>query len=318
MTATGVSTWTRTRSTGCGSPSAASRALVDRQVAGDGMTRTQLSVLGTVARLQSARHRRAGRHRGPQPDHAVAAHRQARGRPDWSRRSPGADDRARRWSSRSPRPAAALHQRLRRERTALFEERLGRLPAGAGRGACSPRPGARALWPSTCGARDRRPRPPDGQRPRRPAHDRGLRIGTRHVRLAVEPQLPPLLHRPGRVARRHVDAVGRAVLAGAAADRLGHRARPRRRAADAAGAAARALRRRRRRPGRQAQADDRPAGDDGRAGARARPAHVTHVVTLWQVYVLAFLLGHEQLLREPGPAGVRARDGRRRPTCATR
>ena len=53
---------------------------------------------------------------------------------------------------------------------------------------------------------------------------------------------------------------------------LEHRARRDRRAADAAGAAAGPLRRRDRRPRRQAQADDRAAERDGRAGAGARAA----------------------------------------------
>ena len=76
--------------------------------------------------------------------------------------------------------------------------------------------------------------------------------------------------RPGDLAGRHLDADDRPVVAGADAHALGHDARRDRRAADAAGAAARPVRRRDRRPRRQAPADDRAAGGDGRAGADPR------------------------------------------------
>ena len=87
------------------------------------------------------------------------------------------------------------------------------------------------------------------------------------------------------------------------------------RPADPADAGARPVRGRRRRPRGQAPADDRPADRDGRAGAGARPpddhrrSSRSGRSTCWPL-----LLGLEQLLREPGPAVVRAGDGRpRRP-----
>ena len=100
--------------------------LVDRQVAGDGMTRTQLSVLGTIARLgavgvgdladvEGLNPTMLSRIVGKLEDAGLVT------------RSPGAVDRRAVQVQITP-AGTALHQRLRRERTALFAERLAELP----------------------------------------------------------------------------------------------------------------------------------------------------------------------------------------------
>ena len=234
---------------------------LDRQSRGGELTRTQPSVLATVARLGPLRLSELAEIEGVNPtmlsrmvgklEEAGLLHRP----PSRTRRAARVDHTDGRRAAPAPAP----------ERTQLFAERLAGLP-GARAASCSPRCPRWRRWPTQLAE-------PAADRPVATAADGGeLAGGDRHaapadLRRTGQPQLPALVRRPGRLAGRHLDADGRAVLAGAAADRLGHRDRAGRRPADAAGAAARALRRRGRRPGGQAPADDRPAGDDGRAGA---------------------------------------------------
>ena len=87
------------------------------------------------------------------------------------------------------------------------------------------------------------PRSPCSSRSRRrfgtAARDHG-RNRAAHVLGTCGSQLPPLLHRPGDLADRHLDADDGPGLARAPAHRVGNRPGIRRRPADAAGAAARA------------------------------------------------------------------------------
>ena len=80
---------------------------------------------------------------------------------------------------------------------------------------------------------------------------------------------------------------------------LGHRARPDRRAADPAGSAPRSLWRRHRRPRQQAQDDDRAAGDDGYSGADPRTADGHELGHVWEIGVLAFILGLNNAFENP-------------------
>ena len=101
--------------------------LVDRQVAGDGMTRTQLSVLGTVARLKSVGVGDLAEIEGLNPtmlSRLIGKLEDAQ----LVTRSPGTIDR-RAVQVQITAAGSALHRRLRRERTALFHERLAQLPA---------------------------------------------------------------------------------------------------------------------------------------------------------------------------------------------
>jgi DNA-binding MarR family transcriptional regulator len=99
---------------------------VDRQVAGDGMTRTQLSVLGTVARerrlgigeladIEGLNPTMTSRLVGKMEDKGLV------------RRSPAADDR-RSVVVEITAAGARLHTRLRAQRTKLFTSRLAGLP----------------------------------------------------------------------------------------------------------------------------------------------------------------------------------------------
>lgn len=112
--------------------------LVDRQVAGDGMTRTQLSVLGTVARLKSVGVGDLADVEGLNPtmlSRIIGKLEEA----GLVTRSPGVVDR-RAVQVQVTAAGTALHQRLRRERTALLEERLAQLPVEQARAvlACVP------------------------------------------------------------------------------------------------------------------------------------------------------------------------------------
>ena len=88
-------------------------------------------------------------------------------------------------------------------------------------------------------------------------------LGRQTFASLAEPELPPVLPGPGRVADRDLDADRGPVLAGAATDRFGYRPRCRGGLADAAGTAARTVRRGGGRPAGQAQADDGSAVHDG-------------------------------------------------------
>ncbi|MFD4181597.1 MarR family winged helix-turn-helix transcriptional regulator [Rhodococcus sp. NPDC058514] len=101
--------------------------LVDRQVSGDGMTRTQLSVLGTVARLGPLRLGALAETEGLNPTmlSRVVGKLEADGLLERST-DPG-DRRAAR--VRVTEAGEQLHRRLRGERTRLFTGALARLPA---------------------------------------------------------------------------------------------------------------------------------------------------------------------------------------------
>jgi DNA-binding MarR family transcriptional regulator len=102
--------------------------LVDRQVSGDGMTRTQLSVLATVARLGPLGIGELADIEGLNPTmlSRVLGKLEADGLV--SRAAAESDRRAVRVQTT---PAGrSLHQRLRRQRSQLFAERLTGLPAG--------------------------------------------------------------------------------------------------------------------------------------------------------------------------------------------
>src|SRR5690606_25932984 len=68
------------------------------------------------------------------------------------------------------------------------------------------------------------------------------RAASPDVRFPRHPELPPLHLGPGRLARGHLDADDRTVVAGPAAHRVGHRRRRGRRPADAADPAVRPVR----------------------------------------------------------------------------
>ena len=102
--------------------------LVDRQIAGDGMTRTQLSVLGTVAREKSLGMSELAQIEGLNPTMVsrVVGKLEAAG---LLQRTPGTDDR-RSVVVEITATGARLHTRLRRQRTRLFADRLAGLPPG--------------------------------------------------------------------------------------------------------------------------------------------------------------------------------------------
>ena len=140
---------------------------------------------------------------------------------------------------------------------------------------------------------------------------RRIALSKADLRRARHPQLPPLLHRPGDLTVRHLDAVGGAVVADLQAHRIRDGRRLGRGAADPAGPGARAVRRGGGRSDRQAQADDGAAVDDGRPCARSRTAGRHQPRSRVGSVRPRIPAGLEQLLRESGPAVVRARDGRR-------
>jgi DNA-binding MarR family transcriptional regulator len=104
--------------------------LVDRQVAGDGMTRTELSVLSTMARARSLGMSELVEIEGLNPTMLS----RIVGKLDSTgllQRTQGTDDRRSVVVQITP-AGAKLHSRLRRERTRLFVDRLDRLsPAQA-------------------------------------------------------------------------------------------------------------------------------------------------------------------------------------------
>lgn len=99
---------------------------VDRQVTGDGMTRSQLTVLGTVARHKAIGIGELAELEGVNPTmlSRVIAKLEADG---LLRRAQGANDR-RAVDVVITAPGSRLHARLRRQRTELFAERLAQLP----------------------------------------------------------------------------------------------------------------------------------------------------------------------------------------------
>ena len=233
--------------------------VLDRQSRGHTLTGTQASVLATAARLGPVRITELAEIEGINPtmmsrivgklEDAGLLHRRA-------------DPDDRRAALVEPTTAGReLQRHVREERTRLLAEQARRAPGRARR-----RRARRTAPPRS--ARHGAPQP----HTRRTPLDHALRRPPPGVLVAGQPELPPLHPRPGRLARGHLDADDRPVLAGARAHRLGRRARRRHRPPDPADAAARPLRGRRRRPHGQAPPHDRPAGRDGRAGAGARPA----------------------------------------------
>ena len=191
--------------------------VLDRQSRGRTLTGTQASVLATAARLGPVRITELAEIEGINPtmlsrivgklEDAGLLHR----RPD-------PDDR--RAALVEPTDAGReLQRRVREERTRLLAEHLADLPDGlrrrSARRTARPR-GARH------GASHRTT--PEGPRLTTLAG-----VGRQSVLVAGQPELPPLHPRPGRLARGHLDADDRPVLAGAGAHRLGDRARHRHR-----------------------------------------------------------------------------------------
>lgn len=101
--------------------------LVDRQVSGDGMTRTQLSVLGTAARLGDPGISELAEIEGLNPTmlSRLVGKLEVAG---LVRRCPDADDR-RAVRVQVTEAGVALHERLREQRTELFADRLEGLSA---------------------------------------------------------------------------------------------------------------------------------------------------------------------------------------------
>ncbi len=132
------------------------------------------------------------------------------------------------------------------------------------------------------------------------------------LRQPSDPQLPPLLHRPARLAVGELDADGGGDLADPHPHRQRRRGRPHHRAPVPADAPLRRLGRADRRPGAEAAAapahpgppHDRAAGD-ARPGARRGPRPVDGLRPRLRPRL-------RQRGRLPDPAGVRDGDGRRR------
>ena len=102
--------------------------LVDRQVTGDGLTRTQLSILTTMARATSLGISELAEIEGLNPTmlSRMVGKLESAG---LLQRSPDADDRRAVVVQITP-AGTKLQNRLRRERTRLFSERLRALPPG--------------------------------------------------------------------------------------------------------------------------------------------------------------------------------------------
>jgi DNA-binding MarR family transcriptional regulator len=101
--------------------------LVDRQVSGDGMTRTQLSVLGTIARLGPVGISELADIEGLNPTMLSRVLGKLEGDGLVSRAASVEDRRAARVQVTPV--GRSLHQRLRRQRSQLFAERLTGMPA---------------------------------------------------------------------------------------------------------------------------------------------------------------------------------------------
>ena len=249
-----------------------------------------------AARSLAARARERGGHLRPV---ALRARRPARGR-----RAPAPCSLERRPSTRRPRAD--------RRRTGAAEARPGSSHELARRAARQPhRRGARAARarrsrrspPSSSRDRERpraRPRPPD-------------------VPLAPPPpQLPPLLRRAGRLARRHVDAEHRARVARDRALRLGARRRRARLLPLRAVPPPRARRRRADRPLRHAPAPGRDAGDrDARLG-RARDRDADRLGDAPARLRARRARRARARLRRAGSSDAHVPDGRARRSCRTR
>jgi DNA-binding MarR family transcriptional regulator len=101
--------------------------LIDRQVSGDGLTRTQLSVLATVARLGPIGSGELADLEGLNPTMLSRMVSKLEAAGLLARSSDATDGRA--VLVRVTEAGAAAHERMRRERTALFAQRLAELPA---------------------------------------------------------------------------------------------------------------------------------------------------------------------------------------------
>ena len=123
-------------------------------------------------------------------------------------------------------------------------------------------------------------------------------------------QLPPLLHRPGRVGRRHVDAAGRPGLARAHPHRQRRGARHQPPRCSSAPARARPLGRRGGRPAQPPPADHLDPDHPGRASRHPRGAHPHRDRRALDGLRPRPGAGHRHRLRHPGPPGLRRRDGR--------
>ena len=178
-------------------------------VAGSGLTPSQISVLFTIVQRGPVGLSELARIEGHQPDDALARSSREPRRAGLIRRASPTPATAAR---RSCEATAAGHAPARahpRERSAALGAQLAsELDERSGR-PCRRR----------CRCWRRSPSAPAG--PARMTRLRGA--GQRHVRGARDPQLPPLHRRPGGLARRHLDADGRAVLAGADAHPLAPR-----------------------------------------------------------------------------------------------
>lgn len=100
--------------------------LVDRQVSGDGLTRTQLSTLGTIARQRHIGVRELAEIEGLNPTMCsrVLGKLESAG---YVRRTPGEEDR-REVRVEITAAGTRFHTKLRNQRSALLAERLAELP----------------------------------------------------------------------------------------------------------------------------------------------------------------------------------------------
>jgi DNA-binding MarR family transcriptional regulator len=117
--------------------------LIDRQVSGDGLTRTQLSTLGTVARLQQLGVRELADIEGLNPTMCsrIVGKLETAG---LVRRKSGEDDR-REVRVEITAAGARFHAKLRNQRSALLAERLADLPEKQRRALLSAVPALEAL-----------------------------------------------------------------------------------------------------------------------------------------------------------------------------
>ena len=262
----------------------------------EGLTATQSGVLATLVR--EGPHRAgdlaAAEAVNPTMLSRVLAHLEGEGLVE---RAPAPDD-ARCTEVRATAAGRRLIARLRARR-ASAAGRVARAPARRrGRGPAAPRCRRSRRWRGWTRSDD-------------PA------LGGRHLRGAARPQLPPLLRRSGREPGGHLDADGRAGVAGAGADRLGHRPGPDGRRAVPAHPPAGAVRRRARRPPGQAAPAHRDPGRARRHRARPRGAgrHRARAALDGPGAGPAARPAHGG--RQPGAPVVRPGDGARPRGCAT-